>query len=89
MGAPQRHQEKADALSNRMIRAAIEVHRTLGPGWFEAAYEERLCRELSILEIPFERQVAAPVFYKGVKLDCEYRLDLSVDGLGYSRNQSA
>jgi len=87
---PQRHRghkeemtdkNKADSLSNGIIGAAIEVHRILGPGLFESAYEECLCRELFLRNIPFERQVPLPVEYKGVKLDCGYRLDVVVENL--------
>ena len=67
-----------DPLSREIIGAAIEVHRTLGPGLLEGAYEECLCRELALRGIPFQRQLAQPVEYKGVKLDCGYRLDLLV-----------
>ena len=59
-------------LSEITIGAAIEVHRALGPGLLESAYEECLCRELSIQQIDFQRQYALPVEYKGVKLDCGY-----------------
>jgi len=61
-----------------VIGAAIEVHRALGPGLLESAYEECLCRELTLRQMPFARQVALPVEYKGVKVDCSYRLDLLV-----------
>jgi GxxExxY protein len=67
-------------LTEKIIGAAIEVHRTLGPGLMESAYAECLCRELSLQGIPFEREKALPVEYKGVKLDCGYRLDLLVAG---------
>ncbi|MEA2083542.1 MAG: GxxExxY protein [Thermodesulfobacteriota bacterium] len=70
-----------DALSNKIIGAAIEVHRVLGPGLLESAYEECLCRELSLRDIKFERQKSLPVAYKGVKLDCGYRLDILVEQL--------
>ncbi len=60
--------------------AAIEVHRSLGPGLLESAYEECLCHELTLREIEFERQKPLPVGYKGVTLDCGYRLDLLVEG---------
>jgi GxxExxY protein len=66
--------------TKEIIGAAIEVHRALGPGLLESAYEECLCRELSLKGIPFERQKSLPVEYKGVKLDCGYRLDLLVAG---------
>jgi GxxExxY protein len=65
-------------LSELVIGCAIEVHRALRPGLLESAYEICLCREPSLLVIPFERQVAIPVEYKGVKLDCGYRADLIV-----------
>ena len=71
------NQEK-DKLSEAVIGAAIEVHRTLGPGLLESAYEECLCFELARRQVPFERQVPLPVDYKGVKLDYGYRLDLLV-----------
>lgn len=70
-----------DVLSNEIIGAAIEVHRALGPGLLESAYEECLCRELSLRDIKFERQKSLPVAYKGVNLDCGYRLDILVDQL--------
>jgi GxxExxY protein len=65
-------------VTGTVIGAAIEVHRALGPGLLESAYEECLCRELSLRKIPFERQRSLPVKYKGVSLDCGYRLDLLV-----------
>jgi len=67
-------------LTDAIIGAATEVHRVLGPGLLESTYEMCLCRELSLREIPFERQAPVPVEYKGVKLDCGYRSDLVVDG---------
>jgi GxxExxY protein len=73
--------EEADRLSGMILGAAIEVHRCLGPGLLESAYEECLCREMELREIPFERQAALPVRYKGLELDCGYRLDLVVVGL--------
>jgi GxxExxY protein len=69
-----------DDLTERIIGSAIEVHRALGPGLLESAYEECLCHELSLRNLPFLRQQSLPVQYKGVKLDCGYRLDLVVDG---------
>jgi len=66
-------------LTDAIIGAAMEVHRTLGPGLLESTYEMCLCRELSIRGITFERQVPIPVEYKGVKLDCGYRADIVVD----------
>ncbi len=69
-----RHEE----LSGEIIAAAIEVHRVLGPGLLESAYEACLCRELEGKSIAYLRQVALPVHYKGLPLDCGYRLDLLV-----------
>jgi GxxExxY protein len=67
-------------ITEAIIGAAIEVHRVVGPGLLESAYEECLCHELSLRGIPFQRQVPLPVNYKGVRLDCGYRLDLVVAG---------
>lgn len=72
---------KTDKLSYEIIGAAIEVHRHIGPGLLESAYEECLCQELKIRKIKFNRQVALPVTYKGIDLDCGYRLDLVLEGL--------
>jgi GxxExxY protein len=66
-------------LTERIIGAAIEVHRALGPGLLESAYEECLCHEFYLRGISFERQRPLPVQYKGVSLDCGYRLDLVVE----------
>lgn len=63
-----------------IIGAAIEVHRELGPGLLESAYETCLAHELAERGFRVERQVPLPVRYKGVALDCGYRLDLVVDG---------
>ena len=65
-------------LTGEVIGAAIEVHKILGPGLLESAYEECLCHELKLREPPFERQKELPIEYKGVKLDCGYRLDVVV-----------
>ena len=65
-------------LTNEIYGAAIEVHKELGPGLLESAYEECLCRELSLRGLQFQRQVPLPVTYKGVRLDCGYKLDLVV-----------
>lgn len=65
-------------LTDLIIGAAIEVHKALGPGLLESAYEECLCHELRLRNIPFERQVDVPVSYKGLQLDCSYRLDICV-----------
>jgi GxxExxY protein len=65
-------------LTELVIGCAIEVHRALGPGLLESAYEICLCRELSLHNVPFECQKPLPLSYKGVKLDCGYRADLVV-----------
>jgi GxxExxY protein len=65
-------------VTERVIGAAIEVHRCLGQGLLESAYEECLCRELVRRDIPCEQQRPLPVEYKGLLLDCGYRLDLLV-----------
>ena len=67
-------------LTEHVIGAAIEVHRNLGPGLLESAYEECLCRELGMRGIHFERQLELPIIYKGEPLDCGYRLDIVVEG---------
>ena len=74
-------QNKYNLLSEQIIGSAIEVHKALGPGLLESAYESCLCHELKLRDIPFERQVELPVSYKGVKLDAGYRIDLVVNGL--------
>lgn len=64
--------------TKEIIAAAIEVHRILGPGLLESAYEGCLCHELDLRGIPYERQKPLPVQYKGMNLDCSYRLDMVV-----------
>ncbi len=71
--------ERLDSLTEKIIGFAIDVHRTLGPGLLESAYEECLCYELSQAGIGFLRQAPLPVSYKNVKLDCGYRMDVVVD----------
>ena len=66
-------------VTERIIGAAIEVHRALGPGLLESAYQECLSRELTLRGIPFRRQLSLPVTYKGVKVDCCYRVDFLID----------
>lgn len=66
-------------LSGRIIGAAIEVHRALGPGLLESAYEECLCYELFLRGISVQRQKPLPLVYKNTKLDCGYRLDIVVE----------
>ena len=68
-----------DQLTEKVIGAAIEVHKHLGPGLLEAAYEECLCYELSIREMSFKRQLVLPIKYKEVNLECGFRIDLVVE----------
>ena len=68
-----------DELSNVIIGAAIEVHRHLGPGLLETAYQQCLARELSLQDVSFETEKSVPLDYKGIKLDCIYRLDFLVE----------
>jgi len=68
-----------DALTEQIIGAAIEVHRALGPGLLESAYQECLCIELGLRGVRFKSQVELPVFYKEHHADVGYRLDLVID----------
>ena len=68
-----------DKLSNQVIGCALQVHKALGPGLLESAYEQCLAHELSLAGIPFKLQFPLPVNYKNIKLDCGYRMDLLVD----------
>jgi GxxExxY protein len=68
-----------DELSGRVIGYAIEVHRSLGPGLLESAYDACLCHELTQGRVDYQRQVPLPVLYKGIELDCAYRLDSIVE----------
>ena len=68
-----------DPLTERVIGLAIAVHRALGPGLLESAYEECFCLELLEAGIPFARQVPLPVLYEGIQLDCGYRLDVVLE----------
>lgn len=71
--------EETDSLTSAIISGAIEVHRKLGPGLLETAYEVCLMYELHHRKLKVEQQKALPVCYKDVKLDCGYRLDLVVE----------
>ena len=66
-------------ISERIIGAAIEVHRILGPGLLESVYEEALCHELYLRKVNFSRQQAAPIPYKDTRLGTDLRLDLLVE----------
>jgi len=67
-------------LTGQIIGAAIDVHRALGPGLLESAYQVCLARELALRGIPYEQEKPLPIEYKGVRLDCGYRLDFLVAG---------
>jgi len=71
--------QRGNEITETVIGAAIRIHRALGPGLLESAYEECLCYELSKAGLAFERQKALPVSYETVKLDCGYRIDLIVE----------
>ena len=66
-------------ITREIIGAAMEVHRLLGPGLLESAYEECLVRELALRKLNVERQKPIPIVYKDVKLECVYRIDLLVE----------
>ncbi len=67
--------------TGEIIGAAIEIHKALGPGLLESAYEECLCHEFALRQLHFKRQQAIPLEYKGAKLDCGYRIDLLIEDL--------
>lgn len=67
-----------DDASSEIIGACIEVHRHLGPGLLESAYERCLAHELALRRLPFRRQMHLPIRYKGTQLDCGYRIDFVV-----------
>ncbi len=66
-------------ITHEIIGAAMEVHKLLGPGLLESAYEECLCHEFALRKINFEKQKPVPLVYKETKLDCGFRLDLLVE----------
>ena len=72
-------EHRENDISGKIIGAAIEVHKKLGPGLLESAYEECLCCEMQLRGIEFKRQVPLSLNYKGIVLDCGYRLDLLVE----------
>lgn len=74
-----RNNDKLNALSHEVIGAAMEVHKALGPGLLESAYETCLAHELQRRNIVFARQFALPLCYKGMSLECGYRIDLFVE----------
>ena len=76
----EKEKHQFESLSRNIIGAAIEVHRELGPGLLESAYEQCLSYQLAIEGLRFERQKPLPVKFKGIRIDCGYRLDLFVEG---------
>jgi GxxExxY protein len=66
-------------ITEKIIGAAIEVHRALGPGLLESAYEECLAKEFELIGLMFERQRPVPIEFKGLKIDCCYRIDFLVE----------
>ncbi|HBM16907.1 MAG TPA: GxxExxY protein [Lentisphaeria bacterium] len=68
-----------DQLTGKVIGCAIEVHKNLGPGLLESAYEQCLAHELKLNGIEFKSQISLPVTYKGFSLECGYRIDMLVD----------
>jgi GxxExxY protein len=72
-------EKQKDPRTNQIVGAALEVHRALGPGLLESAYEECLCHELHLRGASFRRQVDLPITFKGLQLDCGYRMDLLVE----------
>jgi len=80
-GDTEAQRRRLNELSGKVIGLCIEIHRELGPGLLESAYEECLAYELSRAGLSFERQRALPVRYKEVQLDCGYRLDFVVEGV--------
>jgi len=77
---PQHKRVGVNQITEEIIGAAIAVHRSLGPGLLESAYQECLCQELALRGIPFDRQVPLPLEYRGIRLECGYRLDILVSG---------
>lgn len=78
MSATYDKSESFDDRSSEIIGACIEVHRHLGPGLLESVYERCLARELDLRSLPFQRQLHLPICYKGMQLDCGYRIDFVV-----------
>lgn len=72
--------DRINQITHNVIGAAMEVHRSPGPGLLESAYHQCLCRELIVRGIPFQKERPLPLQYKGVRLECGYRVDLLVDG---------
>jgi GxxExxY protein len=72
-------QRQDDPLTRKIIGAAIEVHRRLGPGLLESTYETCLCYEMNLLGLQVKRQIPIPIVYREAKLDSGYRIDMIVE----------
>jgi GxxExxY protein len=70
---------EVNKITEMIIGSSIEVHRALGPGLLESTYEACLCYELEQRGVSFERQYSLPIKYKGINIDCGYRLDLLIE----------
>lgn len=68
-----------DPLTGRIIRCALEVHRELGPGLLESTYQQCLAHEMALHGLAFQKEFLLPVAYKGIRLDCGYRIDFMVE----------
>lgn len=71
-------EKRDDPLTKKIIGAAIEVHKRLGPGLLESSYESCLCYELNLVGLKVQRQIPVPIFYRDIKLDSGYRIDMIV-----------
>jgi GxxExxY protein len=78
--AQEHRRDRGGEITGKVVRAAIEVHKQVGPGLLEAMYEECLCRELTLVGTAFERQVPLDLEYKGLAIGAAYRMDLVVEG---------
>jgi len=72
-------ERQEDHLTGRIIGAAIEVHRRLGPGLLESTYETCLCYELNLVGLKVKRQIPVPIVYRDTKLDSGYRIDMIIE----------
>lgn len=77
--AQKEHRKEDDPLTRKIIGAAIEAHRRLGPGLLESTYETCFCYELELIGLQLQRQIPIPVIYRDVKLDSGYRIDILVE----------
>src|SRR5437899_9987300 len=80
-GGTEKRMSALNQLTHEIIGAAIEVHRSLGPGLLESSYHECLCHELFVQGLPFEKEYPLPLQYKGIHLECGYRIDIVVASL--------